>query len=163
MMLVDFTRDARPWPAINDGVMGGVSVGAMTVEDGFAAFRGRVSFDNNGGFASLRSQPETRDLAGYDGLALRVRGDGKVYGVRLRTTESWDGVSYQAPLAAPAGTWCEVRLPFERFEPVHRGRRALGHPVLDTGAIRTVGLMIARQEGPFRLDIAWIKAYRKTT
>ncbi len=162
MMVMDFTQDARPWPAINDGVMGGVSSGAMTVEDGFVAFRGRVSFENNGGFASLRSEPGAYDLSGFEGLVLEVRGDGKTYGVRVRTSDSWRATSYQAKIEPPAGTWAEIAIPFDCFVPVYRGRVVPDHPALDPGAIRTFGLMIARQEGPFRLDIAWIKAHGRT-
>ncbi|HSO23470.1 MAG TPA: CIA30 family protein, partial [Chondromyces sp.] len=74
MMIVDFTRGAEGWPSIDDAVMGGVSSSDMTVEDGIASFRGTVSFDNNGGFASVRSRPERRDLSAFDGLIVRVRG-----------------------------------------------------------------------------------------
>lgn len=158
MMVMDFTRCARPWPAINDGVMGGVSSGVMTVEEGFVAFRGRVSFENNGGFASLRSEVRVHDLSGFQGLQLKVRGDGKTYGLRVRTVDSWRATSYQAELTPPAGSWCEIGIPFDSFVPVFRGRVVADHPALDPGAIRTFGLMIARQEGPFRLDVAWIKA-----
>jgi monofunctional biosynthetic peptidoglycan transglycosylase len=125
---------------------------------GYASFQGVVSFDNNGGFASVRSRPERHDLSGFDSLLLRVRGDGKRYGVRLRTEDSFDGVSYQASIAPPAGEWVELVLPLADFEPVFRGRVVSGHPPLDPAKIRTFGLIISRQEGPFRLDVAQIGA-----
>ena len=159
MMVTDFTRPGDLWRGINDGVMGGVSTGAMTLENGHAAFRGRVSFDNNGGFASIRSRPAPHDLGGFDGLLIRVRGDGKRYGLRLRTADTFDGVSYQASLAPPVGEWREIRLPFSEFRPVFRGRVVPGQPPLDPARIRTLGVIIARQEGPFMLEIAWIQAY----
>jgi len=134
----------------------------MTVEDGFVAFRGRVSFENNGGFASLRSGEGAYDLSAFEGLALKVRGDGRTYGFRVRTSGSWRATSYQARLQPPAGDWCEISIPFDSFVPVYRGRVVPSHPALDPGEIRTFGLMIARQEGPFKLDIAWIKAYGRT-
>ncbi|HEX5697569.1 MAG TPA: CIA30 family protein, partial [Rhodoferax sp.] len=44
------------WQAINDGVMGGVSVSRMRFDSaGFAVFEGEVSLENNGGFASVRA------------------------------------------------------------------------------------------------------------
>lgn len=158
MTIYDFARGDDPWPSINDGVMGGVSRGAMVVSEGFATFRGTVSFDNNGGFSSVRSRPAVRDLSDFGALAIRVRGDGKRYGLRLRTEASFDGVSYQAVIEPPAGEWSEIVVPFDAFEPVFRGRVLPDHPPLDSSRITTFGLMIARQEGPFRLDLASIHA-----
>jgi monofunctional biosynthetic peptidoglycan transglycosylase len=160
MMVVDFSSGSEPWASIDDVVMGGVSTSEMVLADGYASFQGTVSFENNGGFASVRSRPDRHDLSTCDGLVLKVRGDGRRYGFRLRTSASFDGVSYQAELAPPAGEWQEVRLPFEAFGPVFRGRRVADHPPLDPAEIRTLGILIARQKGPFRLDIAWLGCYR---
>lgn len=159
MVIFDFAADAEAWPSIDDGVMGGVSSSAMVIEGGVASFRGEVSFANNGGFASLRSRPQARDLSACEGLVLRVRGDGRRYGLRLRTDAAFDGVSYQAELQPPAGEWVEVALPFTAFDPVFRGRRVADHPPLDPARVTTFGLIIARQEGPFRLDVANISGF----
>ena len=158
MVIFDFAAETETWPSIDDGVMGGLSASAMVIDDGVASFRGEVSFANNGGFASVRSRPQPRDLSACAGLVLKVRGDGRRYGLRLRTDAAFDGVSYQAELQPPAGAWVEVALPFSAFEPVFRGRRVADHPPIDPARITTFGLIIARQEGAFRLDLAWIRA-----
>jgi monofunctional biosynthetic peptidoglycan transglycosylase len=160
MMIVDFVHETEPWPSIDDAVMGGVSSSEMVVQDGVASFRGAVSFDNNGGFASVRSRPHLRDLSAFDGLVLRVRGDGKRYGFRIRTSASFDGVSYQAIVSPPENEWTDVVLPFSEFVPVWRGRTVADHPPLDPAQVTTLGLMIARQEGPFRIDLAGIRGFR---
>jgi monofunctional biosynthetic peptidoglycan transglycosylase len=160
VMIIDFASESAVWPSIDDVVMGGVSSSEMVGEDGFATFRGEVSFDNNGGFASVRSRPQVRDLSSFDGLALRVRGDGKTYGFRIRTDSSFDGVSYQVAISPPAGVWHEVKVAFTDFVPVYRGRRVTGHPPLNAAQVTTLGLIISRQEGPFRFDIASIGGYR---
>lgn len=161
-IVFDFSPGGEPWPNLDDPVMGGLSRSAMSLGGGTAVFEGVVSLENNGGFASLRSRPAEHDLEGFDGLVLRVRGDGKIYGVRLRTDAAFDGVSYQAPLATEDGRWIEVQLTFDLFRPAFRGRGLRDYPALDPGAIKTFGLIIAdRQEGPFRLEIDWIKTYRK--
>jgi hypothetical protein len=50
-------------------------------------------------------------------------------------------------------------LPFSEFVPTFRGRTVPGAPPLDLSRVVTVGLMISdKQAGPFRLEIAWIKA-----
>lgn len=156
----DFRQTAEPWRNIDDGVMGGLSRSSMTQGRGAALFEGVVSLENNGGFASVRSRPEGLDLSAFEGIVLRVRGDGKTYAVRLRTSAAFDGVSYQTTARTPAGEWVELRLPFSEFRPVFRGREVAGHPELDPGRIETFGLLIAgKQEGPFRLELEWIRAY----
>ncbi|RMF75487.1 MAG: CIA30 family protein [Acidobacteria bacterium] len=157
LVLIDFAAGAPAWRAINDGVMGGRSHGEMIVEDGRAVFRGSLSLENSGGFASVRSRPERRDLSGFSGLRLRVRGDGRTYRLRLRTDDRLDGVSYQVEFATRAGRWIEIVVPFTAFEPVFRGRPVPGHPALDPSRIRTIGLLIADGvPGPFRLEVAWV-------
>ncbi|MEX1310004.1 MAG: CIA30 family protein [Candidatus Sulfomarinibacteraceae bacterium] len=158
MVIIDFSRSETIWPHINDGVMGGVSSGRMVPGDGYATFQGVVSFDNNGGFSSVRSRPVLHDLSEYSGLRVRVRGDGKRYGFRLKTDASFDGVSYQVSIVPPADEWVELELPFDDFVPVYRGRVVSNHPQLDPARIMTFGLIISRQEGPFRLDVESIAA-----
>lgn len=163
LSLFDFGSGDSSWGSIDDRVMGGISQSRMSINEGVARFEGVVSLENNGGFASVRSPAERRDLSAFDGLVLRVRGDGNTYGVRLRTTAAFDGVSYQADIAPRAGEWIEVMLPFDAFRAVFRGRPVPGHSPLDPRRIQTVGFIIARkQAGPFLLETAWIRAYRNT-
>lgn len=159
MEVFDFARGDAMWPHINDGVMGGLSSGEMTAGEGFATFLGAVSFDNNGGFSSVRSPAVVRDLSAFEGLVLRVRGDGKLYGFRLKTDASFDGVSHQVQIEPPAGEWTEISVQFSDFIPVYRGRVVRNHPPLDPSRLATFGLIISRQEGDFRMDIASIKAF----
>lgn len=158
-MLIDFLTETEVWPNIDDAVMGGVSASRMTMVDGFATFRGEVSFKNNGGFASVRSRPQVRDLSAFEGLVLRVRGDGKRYGFRIRTSDAFDGVSYQAFIQPTADVWQDIEIAFDEMVPVFRGRKVADHPPLDPARVTTLGFIISRQEGRFRLDIACIRAY----
>jgi len=157
MTIIDFSQGDVIWPQINDGVMGGLSSGRMVAGDGYASFQGTVSFDNNGGFSSVRSRPVVHDLSAFEGLVLKVRGDGKRYGFRLKTDASFDGVSYQVEITPPAGKWVEIDIPFGDFVPVYRGRAVRDHPPLDPSRIATFGLLISRQEGPFKIDIETIR------
>jgi monofunctional biosynthetic peptidoglycan transglycosylase len=160
-VIVAFGADAARWHDISDPVMGGISSSEMVEEEGVGVFKGVVSLEHGGGFASVRSAEGHYDLSGYDGLAVRVRGDGKRYGLRLRTSETFDGVNYQVDFTPAPGVWLDVNLPFAGFQPVFRGRPVAGHPPLDPGAVKTFGLIIAgRQEGPFRLELESIAGYR---
>lgn len=158
--IFEFDKKSEPWQIINDGVMGGLSSSRFTLEKDLARFEGSVSLENNGGFASIRSRPRDRDVSPFQGILLRVRGDGKRYTLRLRNTSALDGISYQTHFTTVPDQWIMVRLPFEAFQPVFRGRLVRNAEPLDLKSVKTFGVLIAdRQAGEFRLEIAWIKAY----
>lgn len=162
-VIVAFGAAAATWHDLGDPVMGGISSSELVAEGGVGVFKGVVSLEHGGGFASVRSPEGHYDLTGYDGLTVRVRGDGKRYGLRLRTSEAADGVNYQVDFTPAAGAWLDLKLPFSTFRPVFRGRPVAGHAPLDPGAVRTFGLIIAgRQEGPFRLELDSIAGYRES-
>ena len=59
-VLVDFgdKQNSSGWSVVNDGVMGGRSVGkARLTDEGVMIFSGTLSLKNNGGFSSIRSGP----------------------------------------------------------------------------------------------------------
>ena len=147
------------WSAIDDSVMGGVSVSRLRHDPaGHAVFEGTVSLERNGGFASVRSRPLALGAAGALACLLEVRGDGKRYKLNLRTDDAFDGVNYQAAFKAPEGPWTLVRLPLSGFLPTFRGRSVPGAPPLDPARVRQIGLMIADgQAGTFALALRSIR------
>ena len=148
---------ANEWRAVNDVVMGGVSEGTFEPTEAGAAFTGTVSLERGGGFASVRAPEATYDLSGADGLQLRLRGDGKRYWCTAYT-EPGGSVSYRAPVAPPAD-WTTVAVPFEDLVPYRRGTKRPDAPPLAPARVRTMGFLIAdEQAGPFRLEVAWIRA-----
>ena len=152
------------WQIVNDDVMGGVSRSGFRLTNGVAVFRGEVSLENNGGFASVRSLPARHDLAGCDAFVIRVRGDGRSYKFSARTARSFDSAIYQASFTTKKGEWEEHRLPLAQFVPTFRGRVLSGEPPLDPAKVTSVGFMISdKQEGPFQLEVAWIKATGSAT
>jgi hypothetical protein len=161
--IIDFSRtdEQNQWETINDAVMGGISTSGMFIsENNTAVFQGEVSLENYGGFASIRTRPREFDLNNSQGLSVRVRGDGKAYRLRLKTDDDYEGIAYQAHFSTTPGEWILVRLPFDSFTPVFRGRVMNDAPQLNIDAVRRIGFMVAdRQAGPFRLEIAWVHAY----
>ena len=152
------------WKAVNDGVMGGLSQGVGKMEDGALVFEGALSLENNGGFSSLRTVTEANqyNFVEADGIALRVKGDGRTYQLRLATDARHRGslISYQGKFETEAGEWSEVRVPFDEMKPGWRGRMLNGH-VLDTSKVSQLGIFIGdKKEGPFRLEVDWLKTYR---
>jgi len=153
-------EEARAWRVVNDGVMGGLSQSRFEVDQGVAVFEGQLSLANNGGFASVRRQPQPLDLNDIAGFRLKVRGDGRLYQFRVRTDAGLDGVAYRAEFETQSDQWIWVEIPINQFQPVFRGRIVEGAPALRAEDIQQLGFLIAdRREGPFRLQIAAIQTY----
>ncbi|MFC1713317.1 CIA30 family protein [Candidatus Poribacteria bacterium] len=162
-ILIDFSKpdEKESWRIVNDLVMGGVSQSKMIMtDDSTAIFQGNLSLENNGGFASVRTNPIDYRMAGYDGITARVKGDGRTYQLRLITDGRFDGVSYRSEFQTTADKWTNIKLPFEGFVPTFRGQVVPDAPELTPGKIRQLGFLIAdKKEGSFRLEIDWIGAY----
>jgi NADH dehydrogenase [ubiquinone] 1 alpha subcomplex assembly factor 1 len=158
--LLDFDDDVEitQWMTVNDVVMGGLSRSAFErAGPGIARFRGVVSLENSGGFASVRTSPRQWNSAGASAFVLRVLGDGRVYKFTVRTDDGFDGIQFQSRFTPPAGDWHEARLPVASFAATFRGRIVPGSAPLDPARVRALGLMISdRQAGPFELLVDWI-------
>jgi len=163
LLLFDFSapESFESWGSIDDQVMGGVSQSQFAQSgSGVAVFSGSISFEHHGGFASVRTAPGSYDLSAYSGLEMHLHGDGKRYKLSLTTDPRFESVTYRAPFDTKMGKWVTVRIPFDHFQPTFRGQIVPDAPPLDPGSIRTFGFLISdRQEGAFRLEVKWIKAY----
>ena len=161
-ILFDFqTATNHPaWQIVNDDVMGGVSTSRFQIlTNGGAVFSGVVSLKNNGGFASVRSAPLRENLTGLAAFVLRVRGDGRSYKFSARTGAGFDTPLYQLAFTTRRGEWEEHRLPFKDFVPTFRGRILTDVPPLNPAKVTSVGFLISdKQEGSFKLEVAWSKA-----
>ncbi|PAP78681.1 hypothetical protein BSZ37_06870 [Rubrivirga marina] len=159
MTLFDFdTDDGATWRIENDGVMGGDSQGFAEVGDGTLVFTGEVVTEG-GGFTSVRAQRDL-DLSAYDGVELRVRGGGRTFELDVD-----DGTRSRGREVNRVGTfpttedWQTVRIPFDGLETTAHGETVSVDP-LDRSAVRSVGIYIADGiDGPFRLEVDWIRAY----
>ncbi|MGL6073817.1 MAG: CIA30 family protein [Fimbriiglobus sp.] len=160
-VLFDFTEpDAvKAWQTVNDGVMGGVSEGQFSITDRKTIeFLGKLSLENNGGFASLRSKGKKLGMKAGDTVLVRVRGDGREYSLNLYLDQPRMAFSYRAALKTKKDEWLEVRCPLDKFEATSFGR-----VVQDAGAVKpeevnAIGFMLSdKKAGPFKLEIEWIK------
>ncbi|MEL4894296.1 CIA30 family protein [Crocosphaera sp. Alani8] len=175
-LLFDFSHPTEAikdtWGAVDDVVMGGVSESSIRLEQNKAVFSGNVSIANNGGFASVRSKnlnPPV-DLSNYEGIELRVQGDGKRYKFIIRCEGRWDGVGYSYSFDTFYNTPTTVRIPFSDLIPVFRAKTVPEMGKFDPSCIYSMQLMQTKFEydgelnpkfspGLFRLEINSIKAY----
>lgn len=162
-MLYDFKdpKTADLFRPINDTVMGGVSSSEFVASgSGTGLFRGKVSLENNGGFASVRSKAEARDLSGSAGIRVRLRGDGNKYRLNLRTDRNFDGIAYRSDFETQAETWETHDFLFTEMVPSYHGDLLENRAPIDPLKVETIGFLIAdEQEGPFCLEIEAIEAF----
>ena len=150
---------AQKWQAVNDGVMGGVSDGRFRITaDETMEFSGRLSLENNGGFASVRTKPANFNIRAGDTLVVRVKGDGREYVLNIYTKSRRMAFSYRAPLPTMKGQWTEVSVPLKEFIPTSFGNRVRGMGPVEPNQINSFGFMLSdKNPGPFALEVAWVK------
>ncbi|NMF66393.1 CIA30 family protein [Brasilonema octagenarum] len=175
-LFFDFTKPSTElkniWGAVDDVVMGGVSQSQIQLVEQTALFAGNVSTANSGGFASVRTKnfAPPFNLSGYEGVELRLKGDGKRYKFLLRTEAQWDGVAYSYSFNTEANTWMNVRIPFAQMIAVFRAKTVKDSPQIDQSKICSFQLMLSKFEydgelnpqfspGGFALEVESMKAY----
>nr|WP_263858133.1 CIA30 family protein [Waterburya agarophytonicola] len=175
-LIFDFTHPnaqiKETWGAVDDVVMGGVSQSNIRLADNKAIFSGVVSTDNNGGFASVRTRNFSipLDLSDYEGIELKVTGDGKRYKFITRCEGKWDGVGYCHSFDTVYNFPTTIRIPFKNLIPVFRAKTVSQASQIDASKIYSMQLMLSKFEydgelnpnfeaGSFAIEIEQIKAY----
>lgn len=158
MTLFDFTTesDISDWATVDDTVMGGRSSGSFRLnEAGHGEYTGHVSLENNGGFSSLRYRMPTIRIEGLTKAVLRVKGDGKRYQFRTKTSD-YDRHSYVTYFET-TGEWQEITLDLTTMKPQFRGR-ALDLPDYPAELLSEVAILIGnKEEQDFRLVLDWVR------
>jgi NADH dehydrogenase [ubiquinone] 1 alpha subcomplex assembly factor 1 len=155
--IFEFDAPRATWFVRNDGVMGGVSRGTVTVQNGVLVFSGRIRLDNGGGFAGIRTTLGRYDLSRASGIVIRVRGDGKRYALQLGDNLV-RGVTYRMDFNTVAGQWTEIRAPFSALRATRSGEFVRVAP-LSTNRVAFFGFITRHGRAePFRLEVDWIRA-----
>ena len=152
------SSDKSAWFAQNDPVMGGHSTGQAEIAGETLRFSGKLSLENNGGFAQIYTPVKDGDFSAYAQVRLNIKGDGRRYQFRLHSDARFRGspVAYRAEFPTEANQWTEVTLPFSNFIPGYRGRTLSGPP-LNPSSIERMGFLLADgQAGDFLLQVDWI-------
>ncbi|CAM9424927.1 unnamed protein product [Chrysoparadoxa australica] len=170
------------WGSLDDVVMGGVSSSGLEVvgADGstkhdkpVAVFSGEVSTNNNGGFASIRTRSldPVLDLSAYDGISLRVKGDGNRFKFTTYDSSGWDRLGYCSTFDTKAGDWQDIYLPFSEMVPVFRAKSDPSAAPMNRSTVHSFQLMLSKfmydgelnpnfTAGDFRIEIESIKAVK---
>ncbi len=109
------TKDGYNWVVINDGVMGGLSRGIATLDENSIQFRGTISFANNGGFASLRSNRVRLDVSEVEYIEIKYRLKGLSFSLMLEQSNRFWLPYYSYPLETTNEEWVTMKIPIEEF------------------------------------------------
>ena len=112
------------WYVVNDSVMGGRSQSAVTFNDESMIFKGKVSLENNGGFASLRSPYQKLNLQDYTGIRMRVKSEsGRKFQFLLEKKVPWYMPTYAHDFQIKKDEWAILEMPIKDFY-----ERRIGEP-----------------------------------
>lgn len=153
-------KTSDQWRIVNDGVMGGLSSSKAVVKDDKIIFNGKVSLENNGGFASLRSPVKDYGFSNFNGLEIRLKTDGKSYSISMKETSYFTGYFFTASFETKADEWITIKLPFDQFKLYYFGRRMNSNSKIPLDKIKEISFLIGdKQEGDFVAEIDYIKLY----
>ncbi|HEA29586.1 MAG TPA: CIA30 family protein [Leeuwenhoekiella sp.] len=122
--IIDFSENSTisQWKVVNDGVMGGLSKGDFYLdESGNGVFEGKISLENNGGFSSVQYAFEQLQINDFSQFVIRVKGDGKPYQFRVKSTVS-DKHSYISTFKT-TGEWQTITIAMSSMIPQFRGEK----------------------------------------
>lgn len=143
--LFDFTPSSSltNWYVVNDGVMGGLSEGALELtSEGHGSFTGQVRLENYGGFTSIRCATGKIETPEGAIVRMRVKGDGKNYQFRVKH-KARDYQSYITTFST-SGEWETIEIPLSKLYPSFRGR-VLDMPDFDHEKICEFTFLIANK------------------
>lgn len=146
------SSDAVDWKIVNDDVMGGISTSKFTItSDGTGLFKGKVSTENYGGFASVRFSSEPVNVNDMKSIKIRLKGDGKEYQFRIKHNET-DYYSYVQTFSTN-GKWQSVKLKLNEFYPSFRGRK-LNMRNFNKTSIEQFSILIAnKKDETFEIEL----------
>ena len=159
-LIIDFGQNKNAnWFSVNDTVMGGRSEGNVDYSENSLVFKGSVSFENNGGFASARSSFGSYDLSEYETVTVRYKSDGQSLSLNFDYYRAWWYPNYKATLPATDGEWQSVTIALADLKEYRVGR-ATGNKISKSQLeqIIRLGLMTNdKKEGPFQAEIDFVK------
>ena len=145
-------QDWSQWQIENDTVMGGRSSAELVRNESInVLFKGTVSLENNGGFASVQYRFNPLKVSDYSKAVVRLKGDGKRYQFRVKANLS-DNYSF-IQYFETTDDWQTVKIPLAEMKPVYRGRD-VNRPNFDADHIEEIRFLIGNKKPQdFALEI----------
>jgi hypothetical protein len=152
----------QEWVLLSDNIMGGVTKSSIEYTDNTVKLTGNISFDNYGGFSSIRTTYKAADLSGFIGVRIRFRSANQKFAFTIEDSRNWTKPNYKNKFSSEkADTWEEVSLYFKDFK-----EYVIGEPTgdgMEVSVLKNIvrlGIMTAeKKEGPFNLEIDYLEFF----
>lgn len=157
----DFGKNqaVKKWVVINDGVMGGLSTGKVSYTNNSMVFKGKISLDNNGGFASIRTNWGKWDLSKFSKVKMRVKTNGRKYAFFLEIDRRFYLPTYKHDVTTKKGEWEVLEFSLKDFY-----KSVMGKPTGDkvtneklSQIIRMGFILFDKKAGDFSLEVDYIE------
>jgi hypothetical protein len=162
-LVFDFGNESgntKDWVALTDNVMGGVSTASLNYNTGSLDYSGNVSFKNNGGFASLRTNFGAYDLSEFTHVTIRFKSEKQKFAFTLENTKSWWEPNYKYEFQSEEKTdWKTISFKLMDFHEEILGRKtgkSINKSILKD--VCRLGIITNdKKEGPFSIEIDYIE------
>ena len=161
--IIDFgnTKDGGNWRIVNDGVMGGLSQSNATLTGNSVKFYGKVSLENNGGFASIRTLIPEQSLANCKTVTIRYKSKSltRTFGLSLKSTQRYYIPYYKHTFNPKTKNWQELKVNLTDFKH-YRISQVIGDsmPSKALEDVYNIAIIISDKiSGPFDIEIDYIK------
>jgi len=152
-------KDGVNWIAINDGVMGGLSKGALKLTNKTLQFKGNISFENNGGFASFRNRYGNYNLQYASRVEIKYKLAGQIMALSLEPNDRFYEPTYRVFLNDTNLIWKTVEVNMNDFTECILGKptgNKINSEILSR--INRIGFITAeKKEGNFEFEIKYLK------
>jgi len=155
-------NNSKDWYSLTDNVMGGVSSSKLSYNKESVLFSGNISFKNNGGFASLRSNFGKYNLSVYSEVRIRFKSENQKFALTLENSNRWWGPNYKYEFQSEQKTdWKTVTFRLSDFHEEIIGRKTgnkISKDVLKE--ILRIGIITNdKKEGNFSIEIDYIEFF----
>lgn len=174
-------RELKDWYITTDKVDPEDSSEAeVTMIDGVMVFQGflnhsaaetidhvRIDHKDGVGYAVTHTKifDPHLDMSNFYSIGLKIRTDGRPYFLSLETYCNVDvGVLFQGIIRlppTPEGEWDRIEIPLHHFVPSVDGSFIPLKSVMDVTQVHSFGISAVGTSGEFRLDVAWVRAFRR--
>jgi len=161
--MIDFgeNKNGEQWTVVVDGVMGGLSSSTAKLSENSLHFKGNISLENKGGFASLRGPKNKNDYSVFSNIEVRYRSKGQAFGIRFLKYEQFFMPYLKKSFDETSWDWKTVSVPLNEFKQyILNSERSKNITVKDFEDISRIGLIVSNKtEGNFEIEIDYIKLY----
>ncbi len=162
-LIIDFGQDkaGSSWRIVNDGVMGGLSQSNTVLTEDSVQFKGNVSLENNGGFASMRTLITEGALSNCTTLTIRYKSSStdRTFGLSLKNSQRYYIPYYKHTFTPKTTDWETLTINLSDFKH-YRISEVIGNdmPTKALDDIFNIALIISdKKAGAFDIEIDYIK------